>query len=120
MHLSRVALMRMLLVLVGGGPVTSQSGQVAERGRVRLLSCSEGRSLVGVLRVLGMLLWGAVAIHQPIWVGDDLLLVVGSVEVLRWEGGRLTRHGVGMRTHGLRVGRVGNYMGMWMGSMGMG
>lgn len=57
---------------------------------------------------------GAVAIHQPIWVGDDLL-VVRAFKMLGWEGGLLSLHGVGMRTHGLRVG-VGNWHNTMTGS----
>ena len=52
------------------------------------------------------MLWGAVAIHQSVGLGD----LVGSVELLRGKGRLLllSRHGVDGRTHGLGMVAVGN------------
>ena len=77
--------------------VASKGAQAGQARRVGLRSWGERRLLV---RILGMLGGGAVAVHQSVGLGD----LVGSLELLRGKGGSMVSgHGVDGRTHGLAV-----------------
>jgi hypothetical protein len=84
--------LKMLVLVIAG-----EGAQTAQAGRVGLGSRREGRLRI---RILGVL-WGPVAVHQSVRVGD----LVGSIELLRWEGRLLlSGHGVDGRAHGLTMG----------------
>ena len=85
--------------------VGGQGGEAGEDRGILLRGRGKRGRGVRILLVLG----GAVAVHQAVGIGDlelglVLMLLVGAgVELLRWKGGRLRRHGVGMGAHGLRM-----------------
>ena len=89
-----LAVLRVLVVLM----VASKGAQAGQARRVGLRSWGERRLLV---RILGMLGGGAVAVHQSVGLGD----LVRSIELLRGKGRRsmVSGHGVDGRTHGLAV-----------------
>ena len=87
-----LAVLRVLMLMVAG-----EGAQAAQAGGVGLGGGSEGRLGVWILSVLR----GAVAVHQSVSLGD----LMRSIELLRWEGGRLllSGHGVDGRAHGLSM-----------------